>query len=362
MKHPSLVFLLLFTLSVFKSQSQEILLSHPPQHYICYYTTESIVTDGLLDEKSWENVPWSAPFVDIEGDEKPLPYYQTNVKMVWDQHYLYIGARLEEPNIWATLTERESVIYYDNDFEVFIDPDGDTHNYYELEMNAFGTVWDLMLTKPYSVMGVPINSWDIAGLKSGIHLNGTINNPADTDTCWTLEMAIPWEVLRECNQSKSKPGPQDKWRINFSRVQWKLDKADGKYKKANDPANDKPYPEHNWVWSPQWAINMHKPEYWGYLQFSEIEAGKGVEQFVPDNDFKTQVILRELFNAQQQFFKKNKSYSNSIENLEVNLGLIHGFDIKTEAINNRFKISAKEANAQHWWSITEDSRIWCEGK
>lgn len=31
----------------------------------------------------------------------------------------------------------------DNDFEVFLDPDGDNHNYYEIEINAHNTVWDL---------------------------------------------------------------------------------------------------------------------------------------------------------------------------------------------------------------------------
>jgi hypothetical protein len=71
------------------------------------------------------------------------------MKMVWDDEYLYVAAEMEEPDIWATLTERDSVIFHDNDFEVFIDPDGDTHAYYELEVNALATAWDLMLLKPY---------------------------------------------------------------------------------------------------------------------------------------------------------------------------------------------------------------------
>ena len=46
-------------------------------------------------------------------------------------------------------TQHDAVIFHNNDFEVFIDPDGDTHNYYELEINALNTVWDLFITKPY---------------------------------------------------------------------------------------------------------------------------------------------------------------------------------------------------------------------
>ncbi|CEN48597.1 hypothetical protein CCAN2_1920045 [Capnocytophaga canimorsus] len=49
----------------------------------------------------------------------------------------------------ATLKERDTVIFHNNDFEIFLDPDNDSHNYYEFEINALNTVWDLFLTKPY---------------------------------------------------------------------------------------------------------------------------------------------------------------------------------------------------------------------
>ncbi len=57
---------------------------------------------------------------------------------------------LGEPAIWGKLTKRDAIIYKDNDFEVFIDPDGDGLNYYELEINALGTIMDLFLKKPYN--------------------------------------------------------------------------------------------------------------------------------------------------------------------------------------------------------------------
>ena len=87
---------------------------------------------------------------------------------------------MEEPDVWATLTARDSVIFHDNDFEVFIDPDGDTHEYYELEVNALGTEWDLMLVQPYRDGGPPIDAWDIAGLETGVDVRGTINRPGDS--------------------------------------------------------------------------------------------------------------------------------------------------------------------------------------
>ena len=69
--------------------------------------------------------------------------------MLWDDQYFYVGAELEEPDVWVTLTEHDSVIFRDNDFEVFIDPNSDNHEYYEFEINALGTFWDLLLPPPY---------------------------------------------------------------------------------------------------------------------------------------------------------------------------------------------------------------------
>ena len=121
--------------------------------------------------------------------------------MLWDDDYFYIGAEMEEPDVWATLTERDSVIFRDNDFEVFIDPDGDTHAYYELEVNALNTLWDLMLIKPYRDGGPAINGWDIAGLQSAVDVRGTLNRPGDTDEGWSVEIAMPWKILREASAS-----------------------------------------------------------------------------------------------------------------------------------------------------------------
>jgi hypothetical protein len=113
-----------------------------------------------------KSAPWTDDFEDIEGDLRPRPRFRTRAKMLWDDTYFYIGAELQEPHVWATLSQRDTVIYYDNDFEVFIDPDGDSHEYYEFEMNARNTVWDLFLPKPYKD-GRADNSWDIDGLKDG---------------------------------------------------------------------------------------------------------------------------------------------------------------------------------------------------
>jgi hypothetical protein len=221
-----------------------------PLAYDCHRTATPIRIDGKLDDLAWQKANWTSDFVDIEGAAKPTPRFRTRAKMLWDDNYLYIAAELHEPNVTGTLTKHDSVIFKDNDFEVFIKPLPETESYYEFEMNALNTGWDLFLPKPYSERGKADNSWDVLGLKTAVAVQGTINHTNDTDRGWTLEIAYP---LTAFNSRQHVPPPQagTVWRINFSRVEW-------------TPGHPK---EDNWVWSPQGVINMHVPDRWGYLHF-----------------------------------------------------------------------------------------------
>ena len=219
-----------------------------PRGYLCHHTAAPIVVDGTLGEAAWAAAPWTADFVDIQGEAKPRPRFRTRVKMLWDDDCLYIAAELEEPHVWATLTRHDSVIFQDPDFEVFMDPDGDTHAYYEFEMNALNTSWDLLLDKPYMDQGKPNDAWDIPGLKTAVHVNGTLNNSTDTDQGWTVEIAFPWKVLAEHARHAGPPTEGEQWRIDFSRVEWRVTSNGGAYKKVPD------LPEDNWVWSPTGVV------------------------------------------------------------------------------------------------------------
>ena len=242
-----------------------------PRRATCYRAAAPLTIDGRLAEPSWHRTTWWEPFIDIRGDRQPR--LSPRVTMLWDDEHLYIAADLEDTDVWATLNERDSVIFQDNDFEVFIDPDGDTHGYNELEVNAFGTVWDLMLVQPYRDGGPAIHAWDIAGLQVGVAVRGTINRPGDRDECWTVEIAIPWRIMREAAPGRRPPRAGDQWRVNVSRVQWQLDVSESRYAKRLNAGTRKPLPEDNWVWSPQGAIDMHMPERWGFVTFSDAAVG-----------------------------------------------------------------------------------------
>jgi hypothetical protein len=264
-----------FSLTVLGTAPLPQMLPHP-KGYVAYRAQSPVTIDGRLDDGPWQNAPWSEVFVDIEGDAKPRPRHQTRAKMLWDATYLYIGAELVEPHLWATLTEHDSVIFRDNDFEVFIDPNGDNHEYYELEINALNTTWDLFLPKPYKDDGKAMDAWEIAGLKTAVHLDGTLNDARDTDRAWSVELALPWKVLGQQARRPAPPRDGDQWRINFSRVQWPFEIDGRAYRK---PQGAK---ENNWVWSPQSVVDMHRPERWGYVQFSAQSSGPVA--FVPNGE------------------------------------------------------------------------------
>ena len=289
-----------------------------PRGYVCRPAVSAVEVDGRLGEKAWRTVPWSQAFLDIEGTTRPVPRFRTRMKMVWDREYLYIGARMEEPHVWGTLTEHDSVIFQDNDFEVFIDPDGDNHEYYEFEINALGTGWDLFLPRPYKDGGKADNGWEIPGLKTAVHVAGTLNDPGDRDGFWSVEIAIPWKVLSEHAHKPSPPEPGDQWRFNFSRVQWKHQVAEGKYQKVKGLKED------NWVWSPQGIIDMHRPERWGYVIF----AGRGESPrfFRQDPLRAVRDALMTVYHQQRSFHRQHDRWAESLAELGLGAGDFRGSD------------------------------------
>ncbi len=331
-----------------------------PQHYICYRANIPLTIDGKLDEPIWQSTDWTDDFVDIEGDLKPKPRFRTRVKMLWDNDYFYVAAELEEPDIWATLTERDAVIFYDSDFEIFIDPDGDTHEYYEFEMNALNTVWDLLLIKPYRDGGPAVNAWDIQGLKTGVFVDGTINQPGDEDKFWTAEVAIPWQVLKECAHKTTPPKNGDQWRINFSRVEWQIEVKEDKYSKVINPETDKPYPEDNWVWSPQGLINIHYPEMWGFVQFSEKIAGEAKEEFQFNSEEHAKWLLREAYYQERNHFVQFGKYAEKLSDLNLIELKIEGYKLPPtiSVTPNLFEIGLTSVNEDKKLFINQEGRIY----
>jgi len=197
---------------------------------------------------------------------------------------------LDEDHLWATLTQRDSVIFHDNDFEVFIDPDGDHSNYIEIEVNALNTVWDLLLVRPYRAGGPALTGYDLKGLETRVELAGSLNDHSDRDDGWKVWLDLPWDGIREFAGITCPPEIGDRWKVNFSRVQWDLIPVTDGYEKVAGR------PEHNWVWSPQGVIDMHRPWNWGEFVFIEESADLAVSQL-----HEVRIRLVEVYEAQRAF-------------------------------------------------------------
>jgi Carbohydrate family 9 binding domain-like len=251
--------------------------------YTAYHVREPIQIDGRLDEPAWRPAPRSPRFIDILTGGPAI--HDTRASVLWDEENLYIGIRVEEPFVRAKFTTNNSPIYYDNDVEVFI---AGRDAYYEFEVNAFNTTYEVFFIwedayergsfaaapefarsrlKPFN--GVDFKThprggrlgqfdWHFPGKRTAVHIDGTVNNDADRDRGWTVELALPWRGLRwlaEADGRSLPPKNGDEWRMDFSRF--------NQYKEA-PPAKD----SGGWVWSRHGIWDSHIPECFPFIRFS----------------------------------------------------------------------------------------------
>ncbi|GMF17207.1 unnamed protein product [Phytophthora fragariaefolia] len=362
------------------SQSQCAFAHLHPRRYAAYHLppsvdhlVTSITIDGILDEKVWADVPWSEPFQDIQGPQFwSQPWFATKFKLRYDQQFLYVGAYLEETEVWANVSKRNEIIFHDNDFEVFVDPDGSTHNYKEFELNARNATWNLWLNRPYRDGGHE-NSTRVDPQYGFDMLNG-----AERLHYWTAEIALPLSELARHSKAQVPPAANSFWRINFSRVEWPVrvvyHKQSGKQHYEKKPG----LKEENWVWSTQNAVDMHRPEWWGYLQFRPrdetppplMDDQRTMEDSVPfDPEWGVRYVSFQYYYAQHAYHKLSGSYTSSLEQLLPHftsreaLECMELFD--TSVTNNSFsaQIGLREKAvdfdgiAQYVASIEDDGHI-----
>src|SRR5687768_199203 len=237
-----------------------------PPTYACVRATGAIDVDGALDDAAWKSASWTEDFVDIVGSTgKPPPPLRTRAKLTWDDENLYIAAELTEPRISATIQGRDEQLYREQAFEVFVDPNGDAKHYLELQVNPLNTVCDLSMGKPYRETGKADLGFNLAGLRSAVRVNGSVNDPADVDESWTVELAIPWAAIKALAADTLAPTRAgERWRVNLARMR-AAETAQGDEAKVAKSIS---------VWAAQGAVNMHLPERWGWIEFSANAAAK----------------------------------------------------------------------------------------
>ena len=254
-------------------------------HYTAHRVSAPLEIDGRLDEESWRHAPRSPRFVDLISGQPTI--HDTRAAVLWDDACLYVGFWVEEPFVQATLTERDSLVWSENDVELFI---AGKDAYYEFEINPLGTIYEALFVwddayerggfsrapefsrnaqgfKRWNGVGFEAHPrgsrlgffrWDLPGLRAAVSVDGTINDNSDRDRGWTAEIAIPWAGLKLLAQGEGRalpPRDGDVWRMDFSRFNMYREAAP-----AQDPGG--------WAWSAHGVWDSHIPELFPYIHFS----------------------------------------------------------------------------------------------
>jgi hypothetical protein len=262
-------------------------------HYECHRTRAGIQIDGRLDELAWAKAPRSPRFVDMVTGEPG--FFHTEAAALWDDRNLYIGFWVEEPFVEAHQRERDSLVFLENDVEVFIDG-GDC--YYEFEINALGTVYevffiwqdayqrrsrfdipefDLVGGNALSFAGDSDRSgstfwtgthprgarwafrhWDFPGLQAAVHVDGSLNDRFVVDKGWTVELALPWAGMTHLADDRAlPPRAGDVWNLFF-----------GRFEKLTSGGEEiQPHPA--WCWTPHGVYDTHQPDRWTRIRFGD---------------------------------------------------------------------------------------------
>jgi len=251
--------------------------------YTAYRAATPPDGDGRLEAACWGTAPRSPRFVNlVSGAGTAL---DTRAAILWDDEHLHIGFWLEQPQVTATLTERDAHVWLDDDVEVFI---AGADAYYELEVNAFGTVYEVLFVwddaypaggydripelrrdhpqaASFDGVGFPGHprgprtgfwGYDLPGLRTAVHVDGAINDDRVRDRGWRVEIAVPWaglEVLAAADGRALPPRDGDEWRIALSRF--------NTHRSSPDDSG-------GWAWSPHGVWDSHIPELFPRIRFS----------------------------------------------------------------------------------------------
>jgi hypothetical protein len=163
-------------------------------------STSPIRIDGRLDEDVWTAAPAATGFVQGEPIEGAPAQHRTEVRVLYDEQALYVGARMYDDSphaIARQLVRRDETGQFDF-FELSLDPDLDLRTGYVFQISAAGVQGDAYLFDDVR----DDRSWD-AVWESAVQVD---------EQGWTAELRVPLSQIRYLPS----PNPQD-WGINFTR-------------------------------------------------------------------------------------------------------------------------------------------------
>lgn len=190
-----LILLTVFLAVVATARSQAV----PKKELTAFKTADKPRIDGALSDTCWMAAEMATGFVQYEPYNGAKPSFQTQVRVAYDDHALYIAAVLhdDEPDkIMRELGPRDSDNLNADLFVVNISPYNDGLNSFDFFLYASGVQTDIK-----SFATGEDASWD-AVWKSETKI---------TPEGWVAEIEIPWSALRFPKSDKQR------WGINFVR-------------------------------------------------------------------------------------------------------------------------------------------------
>ena len=165
-------------------------------------TEISPTIDGIINNDEWKEAYTFKNFWDHWPSDSSLSEYQTEVKVTYDDEFLYLAIKLDDNNnekIIQTLKRDSENEYWNSDaFAVVIDPINSKNNGYIFGVNAGGAQFDGLVAVNGSYNSIDSN-WD----------NIWYSDISITEDHWEIEMAIPF--------SSMKYNKNNEWGINFIR-------------------------------------------------------------------------------------------------------------------------------------------------
>jgi hypothetical protein len=162
-------------------------------------TQSPIKIDGLLNDDGWRGLTSTTNFVaHYPQDNVPLKRH-TEVKVAFDDRFLYVAATCYDTSYHVIQTLKRDVGFWESDgFSVVLDPQNGKTNGFIFGVTPANAQSDDLLTA--QSFGDLTGSWD----------NKWVSETKTYKGHWTVEMAIPFKTLRY-DPSKSI------WGINFIR-------------------------------------------------------------------------------------------------------------------------------------------------
>ena len=220
----NIMFLLLFSICI-----QTVVYADLPEYFV-KRSTEKIVIDGILDEADWKAAQSAGDFKfrRYEGEEKE----HTEVKILWDDTFLYISYKCVDRYIWAEHYNTNATTYKDDCVELFWNPNPEAGNAYNMfEFNCIGN-----LLSVYKNFERSIHERDSRIMVPHIAqtIQGTVNNDEDIDTGWILEVAVRFSDYPELSK-REVPLPGDMWRVGLNRCGGKTNTQSSQWSPTPDP-------------------------------------------------------------------------------------------------------------------------------